>query len=239
MADDVAIDQAALDRLRQMGGPKLVTDMVAVFLRNAPVRLAEARAALGAGRFEPVERAGHSLKSSCAYVGAAAMAGLARQLEAAGKAGRADESAGLLDAADRELAAVQAALLKLTASAAGSRRVAVVEDNPDNRLLVRALLDGTYQVMEYETGPEALDGLRREPVDLVLLDVSLPGMDGTEVLRRIRADEALRRLPVVALTAHAMAGDRDRFLRAGFDDYVAKPIMDESVLTNTIARLMP
>jgi len=110
------------------------------------------------------------------------------------------------------------------------RRVAVVEDNEDNRLLVRAILGETCEVVEYPDGPAALEGLRSAPADVVLLDISLPGMDGVEVLREIRRDPALRGLRVVALTAHAMNGDRGRYLEQGFDDYVSKPIVDEEVL---------
>ena len=114
------------------------------------------------------------------------------------------------------------------------KKIAVVEDNPDNRLLVRVILDSLYEVAEYETGSSALEGLQRDIPDLVLLDVSLPEMDGTEVLRRIRADTRLRDLPVIALTAHAMASDREKFLAAGFDDYVSKPIVDENLLLDAI-----
>jgi two-component system cell cycle response regulator DivK len=114
------------------------------------------------------------------------------------------------------------------------KKIAVVEDNPDNRLLVRVILDSLYEVTEYETGLSALEGLQTNPPDLVLLDVSLPEIDGTEVLRRIRADPNLRNLPVIALTAHAMATDREKFLAAGFDDYVTKPIVDEDLLLDAI-----
>jgi CheY-like chemotaxis protein len=114
------------------------------------------------------------------------------------------------------------------------KKIAVVEDNPDNRLLVRVILDSLYEVTEYETGSSALEGLQNNLPDLVLLDVSLPEMDGTEVLRRIRNDARLRELPVIALTAHAMATDRDKFLAAGFDDYVSKPIIDENLLLDAI-----
>ena len=114
------------------------------------------------------------------------------------------------------------------------KRIAVVEDNPDNRLLVQVILEPHYEVVEYETGFAALEGLPQVRPDLVLLDVSLPEMDGTEVLRRIRQDPALRDLPVIALTAHAMAGDREKYLAAGFDDYVSKPIVDEQVLLAAI-----
>lgn len=119
------------------------------------------------------------------------------------------------------------------------KKIAVVEDNPDNRLLVQVILEPLYEVVEYESGFAALAGLPREKPDLVLLDISLPGMDGSEVLRRLRADPQLQSLPVIALTAHAMSGDRDKYLGAGFNDYVTKPIVDETVLLAAIQRLLP
>lgn len=114
--------------------------------------------------------------------------------------------------------------------------ISLVEDNPDNRLLVHALLDDQYDVIEYADGRSALDGLSIVRPDLMLLDISLPEMDGTEVLTRIRRDPAFAALPVIALTAHAMAGDRARLLAAGFDDYVTKPIADETLLLGAIGR---
>lgn len=114
--------------------------------------------------------------------------------------------------------------------------IAVVEDNPDNRLLLHALLDDAYDIVEFENGVDALAGLRAGRPDLVLLDISLPGMDGNEILAHIRADSALRSLPVIALTAHAMIGDREKYLAAGFDDYVTKPIVDETILIGAIER---
>ena len=118
------------------------------------------------------------------------------------------------------------------------KRIAVVEDNPDNRLLVQVILESQYEIVEYEDGFEALAGLEKQKPDLVLLDVSLPGMDGIEVLQRLRASEHLRDLPVIALTAHAMAGDREKFLTAGFDDYLTKPITDETLLLSSIEKLL-
>ena len=112
-------------------------------------------------------------------------------------------------------------------------RIAVVEDNVDNRLLLQAILED-YSLTEYETGLTALEGLRRHVPDLILLDISLPGMDGLEVLQHIRADARLQDIPVIALTAHAMAGDRERFLAAGFNGYVTKPIVDDRVLLRII-----
>jgi CheY-like chemotaxis protein len=118
------------------------------------------------------------------------------------------------------------------------KRIALVEDNSDNRLLVQAILDGAFEVEEYESGSDALSGMQANPPQLVLLDISLPGMDGTEVLRRLRANGRLSALPVIALTAHAMSGDREKFLALGFDAYVTKPIVDESVLLGEIERLL-
>lgn len=115
-------------------------------------------------------------------------------------------------------------------------KIAVVEDNADNRLLVSALLGEEYEIVEYESGKDAVRTLQEDDPDLVLLDISLPEMDGTEVLDWIRSQEALADLPVVALTAHAMAGDREKYLSRGFDDYVTKPIVDESVLVDAIER---
>ena len=113
-------------------------------------------------------------------------------------------------------------------------RIAVVEDNADNRLLLQAILEECYSLTEYTTGSAALEGLTRQVPDLILLDISLPGMDGLEVLQHIRADARLQNIPVIALTAHAMAGDRERFLAAGFDGYLTKPIVDDQVLLRTI-----
>lgn len=119
-----------------------------------------------------------------------------------------------------------------------SRKIAVVEDNPDNRMLVQALLEDRYEISEYETGVEAVEGLGGDIPDLVLLDISLPEMDGTEVLAWIRDQDELKHIPVIALTAHAMAGDRDKYLAAGFNDYVTKPIVDEDVLIEAIERCL-
>jgi CheY-like chemotaxis protein len=119
------------------------------------------------------------------------------------------------------------------------KTIAVVEDNADNRLLLHAFLSDRYRIVEYENGRSALDGFRTHLPDLILLDVSLPGMDGLEVLSHLRSDANFQRLPVIALTAHAMHGDRERFLKAGFNDYVAKPIVDETILLTAIERLIP
>ncbi len=118
-------------------------------------------------------------------------------------------------------------------------RIAVVDDNSDNRLIIRTILEDQYRIEEYASGTEALAAFKRSRPDVVILDISLPEMDGTEILRRIRDDSQIHDLPVIALTAHAMVGDREKYLAAGFDDYVAKPILDMNVLFTTIQRWLP
>jgi CheY-like chemotaxis protein len=117
-------------------------------------------------------------------------------------------------------------------------KVAVVDDNSDNRLIIRTILEDQYEILEFSGGLEALQGFKQDPPDVVVLDISLPEMDGTEILRRLRSDPQLQHIPVIALTAHAMVGDREKYLNAGFDDYVAKPILDMNVLFSTIERWM-
>ena len=116
------------------------------------------------------------------------------------------------------------------------RRIAVVDDNAVNRRLVKAMVKRLYELDEYEDGPTALAGIAQSPPELVLLDISLPGMDGVEVLRRIREEPRFAEIPVIAMTAHALVGDRERFLKEGFDDYIGKPMVDIPAVMEQIAR---
>jgi signal transduction histidine kinase/DNA-binding response OmpR family regulator len=102
--------------------------------------------------------------------------------------------------------------------------VLVAEDNADNLLTVKAILRESYRVIEAPDGREALAQARQHQPDLILMDISLPGMDGFAVLAQMRQDEALRSIPVIALTARAMKGDREEILGRGFDGYVSKPL---------------
>jgi two-component system cell cycle response regulator DivK len=105
------------------------------------------------------------------------------------------------------------------------RRILVVEDNPLNLKLVRDVLQfAGYDVIEAQSGEEGLRVAQQDRPDLVLMDLQLPGIDGTETLRRLRQGSFGRDVPVVAVTAFAMAGDRERASLAGFDGYVEKPI---------------
>jgi two-component system cell cycle response regulator DivK len=105
------------------------------------------------------------------------------------------------------------------------RRILVVEDNPLNLKLVRDVLQfAGYDVIEAHSGEEGVSAAVADPPDLVLMDLQLPGIDGTETLHRLRQGPLARDVPVVAVTASAMAEDRERASLAGFDGYVEKPI---------------
>jgi CheY-like chemotaxis protein len=109
-----------------------------------------------------------------------------------------------------------------------ARNILVVEDNDMNMQLVEFLLEeGGYQIVKATSGEEALAITRGGPgaaPDLILMDIHLPGMDGLSVVRAIKSDDRTARIPILALTAHAMRGDKDRFLEAGCDGYISKPI---------------
>lgn len=103
--------------------------------------------------------------------------------------------------------------------------VLYVEDNADNRLLVRRILqaDG-FAVMEAGNALEALEAIQHRTPDLILMDISMPDIDGYTLTRRLKNMPALRHVPILALTAHVMRGDRERSLEAGCDGYIQKPI---------------
>jgi len=117
------------------------------------------------------------------------------------------------------------AQLRRLRHAGKGKRVLVADDNPAGRELVReSLAERVSSIIEASDGREALDKIRETLPDLVLLDIQMPEIDGYAVLREIRSDPALQGLRVVALTAFAMQGDRERALEAGFDDYLTKPV---------------
>jgi CheY-like chemotaxis protein len=117
-------------------------------------------------------------------------------------------------------------------------RILLVEDKVANRALaVKLLRAAGHEVIEAADGISGVAAAETRQPDLVLMDLALPGLDGWEALRRLRADERTRALRVVALTAHAMAGIRDETLAAGFDGYMSKPI-DVSTFADTVARFL-
>jgi CheY-like chemotaxis protein len=112
----------------------------------------------------------------------------------------------------------------------GQARILVVEDNLDNLRTVRALLGGLYQLVEAEDGRSAVELARLHQPDLILTDLALPVMDGFAALSAIRQDETLRDIPVVAVTATAMKGNREEILARGFDGYISKPIDHDTLM---------
>jgi two-component system cell cycle response regulator DivK len=113
------------------------------------------------------------------------------------------------------------------------KKILVVEDVELNRDLVVQLLEDDFAVVTAVDGAQGIEAAERERPDLILLDLSLPVVDGWEVARRIKANRRLRDVPVIALSAHAMPGDAERALRSGCDDYLSKPL-DEHALLETV-----
>ena len=104
-------------------------------------------------------------------------------------------------------------------------KILLVEDNEMNRdMLSRRLLKQGFEMVMAVDGEQAIDLARSEAPDLILMDISLPGLDGWEATRRLKARPETRSIPIIALTAHAMAGDREKSLAAGCNDYDTKPI---------------
>jgi CheY-like chemotaxis protein len=104
-------------------------------------------------------------------------------------------------------------------------RVLLVEDNEVNRdMLSRRLTRRGFQVIFAVDGQQGVDLARSEKPDIILMDMSLPVMDGWEATRRVKSDDATRNVPVIGLTAHAMSGDREKAIEAGCDDYDTKPV---------------
>jgi CheY-like chemotaxis protein len=118
------------------------------------------------------------------------------------------------------------------------KRILIVEDNPLNMELVCVVLESHgYEAWQARTGTEALERLGTGKPDLIVMDIQLPGLDGLTLTKRLKQEPATQDIPVLALTAHAMKGDRDRILGAGCSGYIQKPI-DIKELTNQVARLL-
>jgi two-component system cell cycle response regulator DivK len=117
-------------------------------------------------------------------------------------------------------------------------KILYIEDNPGNRMLVRRiLLVEDYDVFEAEDGPTGIEIALREKPDLILMDMNLPDLDGYELTRRMRAIPELATVPIIAMTANVMQGDREKTLEAGCSGYIPKPI-DVDELPNQIARFL-
>jgi two-component system, cell cycle response regulator DivK len=229
------VDSKALERLRNLGGDSLVRRMIELFCSHTSAKVKEARECLKRDDLQNFGRAIHSLRSSAGNVGASLLFDLAGRLERLAIENKGPEVRLLFPELEHALQQA-AAQLQERERYSRMKKVAVIEDNPDNRELLRAILGPLHHITDYSTGQEALEGVRKDRPDVILLDISLPGMDGLEILEKIRADTALREIPVIALTAHVVSGDREKYLAAGFNDYIAKPILDEKVLYDAIER---
>lgn len=117
------------------------------------------------------------------------------------------------------------------------RKILIIEDVEWNRDLLVQILEEDYEITEAADGTEGLAKAQSEAPDIILMDMSLPEMDGWELAGRIRRTEAGKDVPIIAVTAHAMAGDEERALEAGCNGYVTKPI-DEDVLLEKIRELL-
>jgi len=106
-----------------------------------------------------------------------------------------------------------------------TKRILVVEDNPDNRILITdVLMSMKYEALVAVDGEQGVAMAQEEIPDLIFLDLSLPKLDGWAAAKQIKTNPTLAHIPIVALTAHAMVGDREKALEAGCDDYISKPI---------------
>jgi two-component system, cell cycle response regulator DivK len=117
------------------------------------------------------------------------------------------------------------------------KKILIVEDMDFNRDLIVQLLDDDYEVLTAVDGAEGIQLAERERPDLILMDLSLPVIDGWEATRRIKANAMLKNTPIIALTAHAMRGDEEKARESGCDDYLSKPL-DEDVLFAKLAKFL-
>jgi two-component system cell cycle response regulator DivK len=111
-----------------------------------------------------------------------------------------------------------------------SKRILLVEDEADNMQILRDLLAPDYEIDEAENGEQALTAVAKQRPDLILMDIQLPIMDGYEATRRIKADPALRSIPIIAITSYALGEDEKRARAAGCDDFVPKPYSPRDLL---------
>ena len=116
-------------------------------------------------------------------------------------------------------------------------RILIVEDNPVNLDLVMQLLEDDYELLTAEDGQSGIDVALSERPELILLDLSLPKKSGWEVCKELKETLGDEVMPIVALTAHAIKGDREKAIRSGFDDYITKPI-DEDLLFDTVQKYL-
>lgn len=239
----VIINDEIFSELRGLRDGTLLPQLIDSFCLDYPARIAAAQAGLERGDHRAIQHAAHAMRGAAANFGASQVNEIAEEIEQ-----RAEEknSVGLfellikLNAAHVRLVErleIEKKLLLKAKTQTGRRRIAVVEDDPVNQLLIRSLMEPKFDLTAYDSGAAAAAGIGREKPDLVLLDIGLPDMSGTDVLHAIRAEIGLGNTPIIALTAYAMAGDRETALSNGFDEYLTKPI-NEDALHEAVDRLL-
>ena len=117
------------------------------------------------------------------------------------------------------------------------KKILVVEDVEFNRDLIVQLLEDDYEILTAVDGEEGIQRAEHDRPDLILMDLSLPVVDGWEATRRIRASEAAKHIPIIALSAHAMVGDEEKARQSGCDDYISKPL-DEDLLFEKLRKFL-
>jgi two-component system cell cycle response regulator DivK len=117
------------------------------------------------------------------------------------------------------------------------KKILVVDDTDWNRDLLVQLLEDNYDVLQAVDGAEGVKKTQQEKPDLILMDLGMPVMDGWEATRQIKASDALKQIPIIAVTSHAMVGDEIEARKAGCDDYLPKPI-DELILLEKIKKFL-
>ncbi|UUX93289.1 response regulator [Methanoplanus endosymbiosus] len=118
------------------------------------------------------------------------------------------------------------------------KKILVVEDNPSNRYLITYILEKNgFEVITADTGEEGVQKATKESFDLVLMDIQLPGIDGFEATRQIRASGTDGTLPIIALTSYAMVGDREKAISMGCTGYIEKPINPDTIIAEILEHL--
>lgn len=130
----------------------------------------------------------------------------------------------------REKKKIDISQTKILPKKEGLSTILVVEDNPDNMFTVRAILKDKYNILEAVDGESALNKAQRDLPDLILMDISLPKMDGLTVVKLLKENKATKNIPVIAVTARAMKGEREKIIKSGCGDYISKPIDPEIIL---------
>lgn len=229
--------EAMVKSARDIGGDTLVRRLVRLFLVTADEGMQRIDMALEREALDVAQTAAHHLLASSAQLRLVRVAALAESLEAAARDGDLAGSRARADDLREALTHARSELNELLTSLPKAPRVAVIDDSEDMRVLLRMVLESRFDVTDYPDATSAIRDMHRFPPDLMMIDLSLPDINGIEALKVIRADEALRNVPAVALTA-LNPPEGTSFEDQGFDLHVRKPIADTDALVQTLLQLI-